>query len=285
MDRILFGDNQFFGINHMSEEKARTQSMKFRNSDDIMKILDTAYDIGIRTFMCTTHDKIAEIANIVRQKPKRYSGFKFYPGMPYAYKYANAITEEGLLGALKKFGGLDIIRAAAKGGTALVTQDIIGIMKLLIDMEMKMFVGLSTDVIFLQNVVVDLLLGLNLKKIFVEYSNYIKDKYKAEPGFITMNMPMLLDVLEDCGINDPIICSSINKIGFRMCGGKDLYEKTLRERKFHPVAMSILASGAINPEEAIQYVCGFKNIESIVFGASSKSHILQTKELIESNNT
>jgi hypothetical protein len=23
IDRILFGDNQFFGVNHMSEEKAR----------------------------------------------------------------------------------------------------------------------------------------------------------------------------------------------------------------------------------------------------------------------
>ena len=29
MDRILFGDNQFFGINHMSEEKARAQAMQF----------------------------------------------------------------------------------------------------------------------------------------------------------------------------------------------------------------------------------------------------------------
>ena len=31
MDRVLFGDNQFFGVNHMSEEKARAQSMKFQD--------------------------------------------------------------------------------------------------------------------------------------------------------------------------------------------------------------------------------------------------------------
>ena len=30
MDRLLFGDNQFFGINHMSEEKARAQAMQFQ---------------------------------------------------------------------------------------------------------------------------------------------------------------------------------------------------------------------------------------------------------------
>ena len=30
MDRLLFGDNQFFGVNHMSEDKARTQLMRFQ---------------------------------------------------------------------------------------------------------------------------------------------------------------------------------------------------------------------------------------------------------------
>ena len=32
MDRLLFGDNQFFGINHMSEEKARAQAMRFQET-------------------------------------------------------------------------------------------------------------------------------------------------------------------------------------------------------------------------------------------------------------
>ena len=31
MDRLLFGDNQFFGVNHMSEEKARAQPMRFQD--------------------------------------------------------------------------------------------------------------------------------------------------------------------------------------------------------------------------------------------------------------
>ena len=32
MDRLLFGDNQFFGVNHMSEEKARAQAMRFQDT-------------------------------------------------------------------------------------------------------------------------------------------------------------------------------------------------------------------------------------------------------------
>jgi len=45
--------------------------------------------------------------------------------------------------------------------------------------------------------------------------------------------------------------------------------------------MSVLASGAIDPREAIEYVRSQKKIESIVFGASSKSNILNTKRLID----
>ena len=32
-----------------------------------------------------------------------------------------------------------------------------------------------------------------------------------------MNLPKLLDVLDGLGIDNPIVCASINKIGFRGC--------------------------------------------------------------------
>ena len=98
MDRLLFGDNQFFGVNHMSEEKARAQAMRFQDLDAVMEVLDIAYDEGIRTFMCTTHERIAEVVDRVRDNPERYADFRFYPCMPYAHKYANAVTEHGMLG-------------------------------------------------------------------------------------------------------------------------------------------------------------------------------------------
>jgi len=285
VDRILFGDNQFFGINHMSEEKARNQAMRFRDLQSIIRVLDTAYELGIRTFMCTTHDRIAEVCDYIRAHPDRYSDFKFYPGMPYAHKYANAVTELGILGAVKKYIPGSFVRTLFQGGKALATKDFISIMKLMVDAEMKMFEGLNTEVIFLQNIATDLLLGLELKDVFVAFAEHIRDRYRAEPAFFTMNLPRLLDLLDECGIKNPIICSSINSIGFRMCGGIELYEKTIRERKFRPVAMSIFASGAIRPREAIEYICSLKNIESIVFGASSKSHIQETRELIENLTT
>jgi hypothetical protein len=45
--------------------------------------------------------------------------------------------------------------------------------------------------------------------------------------------------------------------------------------------MSVFASGAIPPAEAIQWVCEQPNIESIVFGASSRGNIRNTRDLVE----
>lgn len=282
MDRLLFGDNQFFGVNHMSEEKARAQSMRFQDIQAIIDVLDTAYDEGIKTFMCTTHDRIAQICDHWRANPERYKDYEFFPCMPYAHKYANAMTDYGMLGAIKRFlpdeGLLD---AAMRGGMSLAKKDIEGVTTLLIDAEMKMFQGLKTPVIFLQNVVVDLLLGLGFKEAFRIFANHVKARYNAEPGFITMNMPRLLDVLEELGIENPIVCSNINKIGFRMCGGFEAYERALKEKKFRAIAMSVYASGAIPPKEAIEWVCQQPNIESIVFGASSRGNIRSTRELVD----
>lgn len=281
MDRLLFGDNQFFGVNHMSEEKARAQAMRFQDIGAVIDVLDTAYDAGIRTFMCTTHERIELVCDHMRGNPERYKDFVFYPCMPYAHKYANAVTEDGPLEAVKRFLPSEgLLNAAMRGGMSLAKKDVEGVATLLVDAEMKMFHGLNTPVIFLQNVVVDLLLGLGFKEAFAIFANHVEKRYAAQPGFITMNLPKLLNVLKEVGVENPIVCANINKIGFRMSGGFEEYQQALREHECRAIAMSVFASGAISPKEAIEWVCAQPNIASIVFGASSRGNILNTRDLV-----
>ena len=282
MDRILFGDNQFFGVNHMSEEKARAQAMKFRDTRSIMRVLDAAYDEGIKVFMCTTHDRVGEVADIVRANPKRYPDFEFYPCMPYAHKYANSVGEVGILETLRRFAPGGVVETIVKGAVSALTQDLVKLMEMLVDAEMKRFRGARTPIVFVQNVVTDLVLGLKLDHVLASFAAHVRERYAAEAGFITMNLPLLVDRLERVGITNPIVCANINKIGFRMSGGVDAYRELLRSRRCRAIAMSVLASGAIPPREAIEWVCGLEGVHSIVFGASSQENIRQTKALIES---
>ena len=285
-DRVIFGDNQFFGINHMSEEKAQALAEKFKDLRAITDVIEIAYSCGIRGFMVNTHERTAEICDYLRQNASRLPELALYPSMPYAHKYANAVAEKGIFGALKESiladsTAADIMGMLVKGGMTLFEQDMIKVMQLLVDMEVKMFRGLNVKVVFLQNIVTDLLLGFRTKEVFVGFVSYVREKYGVEAGFNSMNMPMLVDFLIDCGIENPIVCSSINKAGYFMNPDKDSYEKVLKEKKFRAMAMSILASGGVKPKEAVEYVCRQKAIQSIVFGASSKQHIIETKELID----
>ena len=149
MDRIIFGDNQFFAVNHISDERSRAQSIKFKNDQAIIRTLDYAIEAGINTFMCTTHDRIANICDYIRSNPDRYEDFMIYPCMPYAHKYANAITEFGIMGTLKEYVPGNMFGSLFKGGMAYLSKDYLSIMELMVDAEMKMFKGINIPVIFL----------------------------------------------------------------------------------------------------------------------------------------
>jgi hypothetical protein len=285
IDRIIFGDNQFFGINHMSEERAQAQAEKFKDTRAIIGVIDAAYECGIHAFMFNTHDRVAEVCDHFRANPRKYCDLRLYPSMPYAHKYANAVNERGMIGALNEFlfAGSTLGQAVTtlvRGGRGVINQDMIEMMKLLVDAEMRMFRGLNVKAIFLQNIVTDLLLGLRAKPIITEFADHVRSAYGVEPGFNTMNMPHLADFLNDCEIKNPIVCSSVNKAGYFMSPGIKEYEDALRSKMVRAIAMSVFASGAIPPDEAIDYVCGLPNIQGVVFGASSKSHIQETRQLI-----
>lgn len=288
VDRIILGDNQFFGINHMSEEKGRSLGIRFKDIKAIIRVIDTAYECGVRAFMFNTHDRVEKICDHFRANPGRYADLRIYPSMPYAHKYANAVHEKGLIGALNTFilSGRSIRQVAdtvIRGGMSVINKDMIEVMKLLVDAEMRIFRDLNVPTIFLQNIVTDLLLGFGFREVFIAFADHIRKYYDAEPAFNTMNMGALVDFLLDSGIENPIVCSAINKTGFLMTPSREEYERTLAHKPYRPMAMSIFASGVISPIEAIKYVCDLPNIQSIVFGASSKEHIAQTIEMICSN--
>lgn len=280
MHKIIYGDNQFFGVNHISDEKSRAQAIRFKEDRSILQMINVARGEGLNTFMCTTHERISNITKTIRESPGKYDDFHIYPCLPYAHKYANAVTELGIAGTIKEYMPSNIVGSVLKGGVAVISKDYISIMELMIDAELKAFKGIDTPVIFLQNVITDLLLGLGMKDIFKAYHNYIIKKFNAEPGYITMNMPKLLETLESVGIRNPIICSSINIDGFRMSGGKKLYEHTLKTRRLRAIAMQVFSGGATPAEEALKYVCELPNIESILFGASTRENIRHTVSTI-----
>lgn len=288
IDKIIFGDNQFFGINHMSQEKAQQLAEKFFNIDNIYRVYQMAFNAGIRAVMLNSNDRAKDICEHFRTDNSKYPEINWYPSIPYPHKYANLISEKGIIPTIndvlfKNNSVLGVLGMMAKGGAAVFGKDAIKIMQLLIDVEMKIFKGLNVKVIFLQNIITDLLLGCEVKEIFIAYCDYIRKKYKVSPGLITQNMPILKAKLEFWGIEEVVICSSFNKIGYVMSPDIQSYIETSKKNdpsKYQLMAMSTLASGAIPAKEAYEFI-NQQKIQSVVFGASSKEHIEETVKLIQ----
>ena len=287
LDKIILGDNQFFGINHRSQEKAEEMLKRFGNIDNIFEVYDNAFECGVKAVMLNSNEKAMAICDRFRANKSKYGDVAWYPSIPYAYKYANMVNELGIFPALNEaiFKGNSakgVLGMMAKGVTLAVTKDAMKLMEMLIDVEYKMFRDLNVKVFFLQNIITDLMLGYNVKAIFEHYAEYVRKKYKVTPGFVTLNMPYLKSKLEEWGIEDVVICSSINAAGFNMHPSKEEYEKVIAANdpsKYQLMAMNVLASGSITVKESFDYINSL-NIQSVVFGASSKGHIKSTVEAI-----
>lgn len=284
LDSVILGDNQFFGINHMSPEKAQQLTERFNDMSAISDAYRTAHEVGIRAFMLNSNDKAAEICNYFRDHRSDFPGLVLYPSIPYPHKYANLVAEQGILGAIQEvFSGqsaMNLLGFAGKG-LSLITGDITRLLTMLVDVEMKVYRRLDFKAIYLQNIVTDLLLGLEFRDVFVEYCRYVEKKFHAVPGFLTMNVPRLAAYLESCGIENAVLCGSVNKRGYLMSPDIASYEAYFRGPQRYPItAMSIFASGAIPAREAVEYI-GQQGIKSVVFGASTRTHMQASMELIK----
>ena len=288
LDKVILGDNQFFGINHRSQEKAEEMLKRFGNVDNIFEVYDNAFDCGVKAVMLNSNDKAVAICDRFRANKSKYGDIAWYPSMPYAYKYANMVNELGIFPAINEtiFKGntaKGVLGMISKGVTMAVTKDAMKMMEMLIDVEYKMFRDLNVRVFFLQNIITDLILGYDIKEVFEHFCDYIRKKYKVTPGFVTLNMPYLKSKLEEWGIEDVVICSSINAAGFNMHPSKEEYDKVIAANdptKYQLMAMNVLASGSITVQQSFDYINSL-NIQSVVFGASSKGHIQSTVEAIK----
>ena len=287
LDKIILGDNQFFGINHRSQEKAEEMLKRFGNINNIFEVYDNAFECGVKAVMLNSNEKAMAICDRFRENKAKYGDIAWYPSIPYAYKYANMVNELGIFPAINEaiFKGnttKGVLSMMAKGVTMAVTKDALKLMEMLIDVEYKMFRDLNVKVFFLQNIITDLILGYGIKEVFEHFCEYLRKKYKVTPGFVTLNMPYLKSKFEEWGIEDVVICSSINAAGFNMHPSKEEYDKVIAANdpsKYQLMAMNVLASGSITVKESFDYINSL-NVQSVVFGASSKNHIQSTVDAI-----
>ena len=272
MDRLLFGDNQFLGVNHQDPTKAALNLEQFAKASAIIDVLGFAYDSGIRSFVFTVHPRYQIVfAEICRSN--LFPELKLYPCVPYAHKYNDLLSSRSAASVF-----LDQVRSLparswARMANSAFRLDIWKIIGIFMEMELLSARLPRLDGLFLQNIATDMTLGLGRADGLKRLHEYFSESFNIELGYMTMNHHLLVESLRGVGLDDPIICSCINKAGYRMNPSQQIVEATVNASISRNVAMSVMASGAIAPDEAIHYINGLSGISSILFGSSKKENI------------
>lgn len=279
IDQMILGDNQFFGVNHMSEARGMETREKFKDINEIKKIMYDAMKMGVKGIFFSTHPDIYKITDMIRADETLKNHFNIYVNVPYIVKYISMVNTVGPVGTIQTMlqgkNAKANMKFFAEGAKNLFTTDYIGLAMQLVEVEVAPFHDLNVKSVLLHNSLCDLALAYNMTEVIKSFDDYVRNKLNVLPGYGTQNYPAFADFLIRAGLKESFVMTAVNKIGFYMNPGIDAYEKKFKEDDNTILAMASLASGRLKPDDAYRYLSSI-GIKHVVVGLSSKKHAEET---------
>jgi hypothetical protein len=273
--KLILGDNQFFGVNHANLKKGvRTKEM-FSSHESISDFIKKSLSIGLDGFMINSNHigfKVVEGFDFTNQNAEcHYS-------IPYPHKYAGIVNDSGMIAlvslVLKQLRLRDLFSAFKFASTFNAAH----LLPIIVRMEIPKSLPMGS-VVYLQNVITDLTMGLNNGDSIL--SAYIESVAAMgyKPGLITLNPCDLIRRLKKNHSNDEVfLCFNINYSGFNVFPSVSQVEESISDAKRHTnwklMGMSIFSSGSSGTsiQESIDYVKTLE-LDYVVFGSSKLSNI------------
>ena len=280
MSNIILGHNPFFGVNHRSQKAGIKKAIHFQDVNKITEFLSLANSRGYKSMMTSTHPLAIDLCRAVCDSNLK-DEITFYPLLPYMQKYVRQANENGILSMMNSFfsemGAFKGSALIAKAGISKLFNDMNGLIKAALEIEFSYFKGLKCERVFLHNALTDLAIGMKMSDPIHIFIDYINNKLKLKAGFGTLNLPVAINMFDKWGISDQYFMAPFNKIGHQMNPSLESNCNILNQRPDVKIlAMSTLASGALKPEEAFQFLASIQNIDSIVVGISTDKHLNST---------
>lgn len=269
--KIILGDNQFFGVNHFDLQKGSLTKKKFGHKEEINDFIKDALKLGLDGFMINSNQLGYEVV----QDYEVTGNEEIHYSIPYPHKYASLVNEKGMIYLLKYFlSNTPIHRLLISFPKFIFTRNIKYLVPLSVDLEVPDNLP-KGSVIYFQNVLTDILIGINGFALLESFVKSVRSK-GYRPGIITLN-PLILDnIIKDSVVlnqEDLIVCFNINHVGFNVFPNRKVVEEFIsRDHKYDLMGMSIFSSGGSNIQKAIEYVKGL-SLDYVVFGTSKLNNV------------
>lgn len=273
--KILLGDNQFFGINHADLNKAKKTKDKFGKLSEINKFIIQALDKGVNGFMINSNDLGFKVVDSFKFKERNT---ECHYSIPYPHKYASMVNESGILSlmyfVLKKVRFSDLGRVIK----FVLTFNLSHLIPIILRLEIPKNLP-KGSVIYIQNIVTDLILGLkNGDNLLKDFINSVHNMgYKA--GLITLNPGFVRSKLENHFKHSELyMCFNMNYVGFNVFPSKNKVESEVeyikKNTSWKLIAMSVMSSGksGVSISESLNYIKA-QSLDYLVIGSSNIENI------------
>jgi len=279
--KLILGDNQFFGVNHADLKKAAMTRELFNSHSSISEFIKKSLNIGLDGFMINSNDLGFRV---VEEFDFKNHAAECHYSIPYPHKYAGIVNDSGMIALLSLVLRQLRMRDLFSVLKFAVSFNVTHLLPIIVRMEIPKSLP-KGSVIYLQNVVTDLTMGLNNgDKILSAYVQSVKSMGYL-PGLITLNPTSLMELMKKNHSQDKVfICFNINYSGFNVFPSISKVEEAILEAKkftkWKLMGMSVFSSGSqgVSIKESVEYVKSL-GLDYVVFGSSKLSNIEKNRSL------
>lgn len=277
---VILGDNPFIGVSHLAQEKARDEKADLSAMDMKINVIKAAMEGGATGFTFSTHQLNFELLQYMKKNCiDMLEKLNYYILVPYAQGYVRQANALGTAG-LTKFVLHNIISENPVDflGSA-IRMSVDKIASLFMAVEMRPYLRIlpkeRVKAVLLHEVLTELIMAYNLVDLLKELKKYAETRLGTGFGLETRNAGQLRQFLDENDMYVEYVMTPMNPLGYQMAPSKEDAEKAiedLADKGTKIIAINVLASGAIPPENACEYLRKFKDkIYGVAYGTSKPS--------------
>lgn len=263
---IILGDNPFFGVNHASTERSSSYFARLLKRDwsSAHTTMRAALANDVTHFMVSTHAEAPELLASMREHAD-LRNFSIIPAVPYLYRLNGLVAAKGVPAAIMQSMSYPaFLRGVLASGSVPASALAAFVRK---EVEAVAGLGFAVPYVAMQNIFVDLLLGMGQARYISEVGRRMAAEGRQLVA-ITMN-PLLADRLLDPSI---ILCTHYNCLGYMVQPDLAGFQQWISGTGRRVWAMGVMSSGQA-PLDAVLADPTLGRFESVVLGASRPASI------------
>ena len=276
MKKLVLGDNPFFGISHLNSLKSKSYLEEHDREKKAVEIIKQSSSLGFENFMISSHPETKVLLDTAGYYKNNKNLPKLIFIIPNVHKLNKLVASKGLIIGILSFFQKDLITLIS-----LVIRDLFKLkpitftlIKVFIYTMIKDMPSKNIEYICIHNILTDILLGISNKKTFEDITDAIKS-LGFKPAFITLNPVEANKIIP----KKASLCVYYNKNSYNICPSKDELIKEVKNSSRDWWAMGILASGAIDLEDALDDT-DLKLFNSILYASISIDRIQNASKKI-----